>query len=81
MRVRSDLNYLKAAKLLWVLDEQQHADDHDWVQPLPSMITERYKSSAISVGYHLFVAGRHGGTKSHPLASVEVYDGCKWGYV
>ena len=72
---------LKATNLLWVLDEQHHADEHDWVQPLPPMITERYKSSAISVGYHLFVAGGHGGTKSHPLASVEVYDGCKWRHV
>ena len=44
---------LKATNLLWVLDEQHNADEHDWVQPLPPMTTECCKSSLISVGRSL----------------------------
>ena len=74
---------LKATNMLWVLDEQCQAEEHYRAQSLPPMKTECYNSSAISVGYHLFVAGGRGGTqsRSRPLASVEVYDGCKWRHV
>ena len=63
----------EATNQLWVLDEQHH-----WNQPLPSMTTERYKVSAVSVGDHLIVAGGQGGSHVCPLDEVEMYDGHRW---
>ena len=58
---------------LWVLDKG------DWNESaIPPMTTERFRSSSVSVGDHLIVAGGDKGGNDGRLDVVEVYDGHKW---
>ena len=59
---------------IWVLDEE-----HCWdSSAIPAMPTERFGTSAVSVGDHLIVAGGNKGGINGRLNVVEVYDGHKW---
>ena len=60
---------------IWVLDKECQWDSSQ----IPAMPTERFETSAVSVGNHLIVAGGDkGGTIGSRLDVVEVYDGHKW---
>ena len=60
-------------KKLWVLDKG------DWNESaIPPMTTERFRSSSVSAGEHLIVAGGDEGGNNGCLDVVEVYDGHKW---
>ena len=60
---------------IWVLDKERQWDS----SAIPDMPTERFGTSAVSVGNNLIVAGGNkGGTIGSHLDVVEVYDGHKW---
>ena len=68
-------SYNTVTNKIWVLDKEYQWD----LSLIPAMPTERFGTSAVSVGYHLIVAGGDkGGIIGSRLDVVEVYDGHKW---